>query len=181
MGFRKLTPDELLDKSAYQTPQEAREKERNPIYIVLDNIRSLYNVGAIFRTCDAIRASKLYLCGMTGMPPRKEIDKTSLGAPMVMPWEYRKSTLEVVKELKGQGVHTVALELADGSENYMEAEYKFPIAFIIGHEIDGISDEVLEIVDQAVYIPMLGRAVSLNVATACGIMAYRVLDKLQNK
>jgi tRNA G18 (ribose-2'-O)-methylase SpoU len=117
---------------------------------------------------------------MTGMPPRKEIDKTSLGAPMVVPWEYRKSTLDLVKELKEQGIHIVALELTDKSEHYMEAEYKFPVAFIIGHEIDGISDEVLEIVDQAVYIPMLGKAVSLNVATACGIMSYRLLDSFQN-
>jgi len=179
MEFRKLSPEELIAKSAYQTAQEARGKPRTPIYVILDNIRSLYNVGAIFRTCDAICAEKLYLCGMTGMPPRKEIEKTSLGAHTVMPWEYRKSTLELVKELKEKGVKVVALELTESSENYIEAEYEYPLAVIVGHEIDGISDDVLEIVDKAIYIPMLGRAVSLNVATACGIVAYRLLDKYQ--
>ncbi len=146
--------------------------------MILDNIRSLHNVGAIFRTSDAVLVEKIYLCGITGCPPRNEIAKTALGAEEVVPWEYREEALEAIKELRERGVKIVAVELAEGSVLYDSAEYDFPVCFIFGHEVHGIADEVMEYVDMSVYLPMLGRANSLNVATCYGIIVYDALRKL---
>jgi len=153
---------------------------RTPVYIVLDNIRSLYNVGAIFRTSDAIMAEKIFLCGITGQPPRKEIDKVALGACEVVPWEYMSSTEETLLKLKEKGVKICALELTDSPEIYNEVVYPFPTAIVLGNEVLGITDSVMEHVDMSVSIPMLGRANSLNVATAYGIMAYELLSQFKN-
>lgn len=160
---------------------KVKSKDRNPIFALLDNVRSLYNVGAIFRTSDAIMLKKVFLCGITGFPPRKEISKTALGAEEIVPYEYRENAVETIKELKENGVKIVAVELAKGSVNYADAEYDFPVCFVFGHEVEGISDEVMEHVDMAVDLPMLGRANSLNVATCYGIIMYDVLRKLTNK
>lgn len=160
---------------------EVKSKKRNPIFALLDNIRSLYNVGAIFRTSDAILLEKVFLCGITGFPPRREISKTALGAEEIVPFEYREDAVEAIKELKDQGVKIVAVELAEGSVPYVEAEYDFPVCFVFGHEVEGISDEVMEVVDMAVDLPMLGRANSLNVATCYGIIMYDAIQKLTNK
>ncbi|MBU1446215.1 RNA methyltransferase [Patescibacteria group bacterium] len=176
-NYRKLTPEEILLNK--KTPEEIRELPRTPIYVVLDNIRSLYNVGAIFRTSDGLMVQKIYLCGMTGIPPRKEIDKTSLGACDVVPWTYKEKAIDAIRELKEKGVEIVALELTDPFQNYAETEFKFPTAIVIGHEINGVSDEVMELVDKSISIPMLGRANSLNVATAFGIASYQMLYKYQ--
>lgn len=177
MKFRKLSADEILNTK--KSPQEIRKMKRTPIYVILDNIRSLYNVGAIFRTSDGVMAEKIYLCGMTGMPPRKEIDKTSLGACEIVPWEYRKNAVDVIKELKEKGVQIVTLELTDPPNNYTDAEFNFPVALVIGHEIEGVKDEVMKLADISISIPMLGRANSLNVATAYGIAVYQILHKYQ--
>ena len=175
MKHRKLTPEEIL--ATKKSPAEIRKMKRTPIYIILDNIRSLYNVGAIFRTADGVMAEKIYLCGMTGIPPRREIEKTSLGACEVVPWEYRKKAVDVVRELKEQRVEIVTLELTDPPNNYSDTEFTFPTALVIGHEIEGVSDEVMELSDKSISIPMLGRANSLNVATAFGIAVYQMLNK----
>ena len=157
---------------------EVKKKKRNKIYALLDNIRSLYNVGAIFRTSDAILLEKVFLCGITGFPPRKEITKTALGAEEIVPFEYREDAVEAIKELKEQGVKIVAVELAEGSVPYVEAQYDFPVCFVFGHEVEGVSDEVMEHVDMAVDLPMLGRANSLNVAVCYVIIMYDALRKL---
>lgn len=177
MKYRKLTPQEIL-KSKKQ-PEEIRKMSRLPIYIIVDNIRSLFNVGSIFRTSDGVMAEKIYLCGMTGIPPRREIEKTSLGASEVVPWEYREKAVDVVKELKEKGVEIVALELTDPGHHYAETDFSFPLALVIGHEIDGVTDDVMKYVDKAISIPMLGRANSLNVATAFGIAVYQMMYKYQ--
>lgn len=158
--------------------EEIKVKPRNEIYALLDNVRSLHNVGAIFRTSDTVLLKKLYLCGITGHPPRNEISKTALGAEDIVPWEYFDDATLAIKELKKQRVQIVAVELAHGSKKYFEAEYNFPVCFVFGHEVEGISDEVMEMVDMAVEIPMLGRANSLNVATAYGIIVHDALNKL---
>lgn len=160
---------------------KVKSEKRNPIFALLDNIRSLYNVGAIFRTSDAIMLEKVYLTGITGFPPRKEISKTALGAEEIVPFEYREDALQAILELKKQGVKIVAVELAEGSVSYIDAKYDFPVCFVFGHEVEGISDEVMEVVDMAVDLPMLGRANSLNVATCYGIIMYDALQKLTNK
>jgi tRNA G18 (ribose-2'-O)-methylase SpoU len=153
---------------------------RMPLYVVLDNIRSIYNVGAMFRTCDAVLAQKMFLCGITGHPPRKDIDKVALGAAEVVPWEYSPSTGETLLKLKENGVRICALELTKQSVHYHKADYTFPMALVVGNEVEGISEEAMAYVDFAIDIPMLGRANSLNVATAFGIAAYEILFQFGN-
>lgn len=175
--MKKLSHEEILEIKPSIT--DVKFKKRNPVFAVLDNVRSLYNVGAIFRTSDAVLLDKLYLCGITGAPPRKEISKTALSADETVPWEYREDAVDVIKELKEKGVQIVAVELAHGAKKYCEAKYKFPVCLIFGHEVEGISDEVMELVDMSVTIPMLGRANSLNVATCYGIIMYEVLKNIK--
>lgn len=148
---------------------------RNEIYFVLDNIKSMLNVGAIFRTADALRVKKVYLCGITATPPRRKIFKTSMGAVERVDWEYCENTEEILKKLQIEGVQIVALEQTDKSIDFTKANYKKPTAIILGHEKNGISQEVLKLCDIAVEIPMFGYANSLNVATAAGIIGYEVL------
>lgn len=174
--MKKLSHKEILKNKP--SIAKVRKKKRSPIYVILDNVRSLYNVGAIFRTSDAVLAQKLYLCGITGCPPRKEISKTALGAEELVPFEHRDNVVEVIKELKKKGVQVVAVELAHKAEVYYECEYKFPVCFVVRHEVNGINDEVMQYIDKAVKIPMLGRANSLNVATAYGIIVYDALEKI---
>lgn len=173
--MRKLSHEKIQDSKP--SIEEVKNKKRNNFYVVLDNVRSLYNVGAIFRTSDAVLVKKIFLCGITGCPPRKEISKTALGAEELVPFEYRESAVEVIKKLKKKKIKIVAVELAYGAVKYSLAKYDFPVCFVFGHEVFGISDELMKLVDMTVYIPMLGRANSLNVATAYGIIVYDALNK----
>ena len=167
-------------QSTKPSVEEVKDAPRSEIYALLDNVRSLHNVGAFFRTSDAVMLKKLFLCGITGHPPRKEIAKTALGAEEIVPWEYSDDASEVIERLKGEGVKIVAVELSHDSIVYCEAEYDFPVCFVFGHEVEGISEEVMKHVDMAVEIPMLGRANSLNVGAAYGIIVYDALNKLKN-
>jgi len=177
--MKKLTHDEILKIKPLKTV--VLKKKRSEIYAVLDNVRSLYNVGAIFRTSDAVLLKKLYLCGITGGPPRKEISKTALGAEELVPYEYTESAIDAIKKLKKKNVQIVAVELAHGSKPYNKTKFKFPVCFVFGHEVLGVSDEVMEHVDMAIDLPMLGRANSLNVATCYGIVVYEALGQLKSK
>lgn len=177
--MEKLSYEEILEVKP--SISEVKKKKRSAIYALLDNVRSLYNVGAIFRTSDAVLLKKLYLCGITGCPPRKEISKTALGAEEVVPFEYCESAIETIKKLKKQGVQIVAVEIAKKSKPYDKAKFKFPICLVFGHEVMGISDELMEYVDTAIEVPMLGRANSLNVATCYGIVVYEALKQLRKK
>ncbi len=152
-----------------------------PLTVGLGNIRSIYNVGAMFRTCDALLAEKMFLCGITGHPPRKDIDKVALGAVETVPWEYEPSVVETLVKLKANGVKICALELTKQSLHYRKADYQFPMALVVGNEVTGISEEAIPYVDFAIDIPMLGRANSLNVATAFGIAAYEILFRFENR
>jgi len=163
-----------------RTQEELTNIPRTPVVVVLDNIRSALNVGAIFRTCDAILAEKLYLCGITAYPPHNKIPKTSLGATDVVPWEYDKSTVKVVKHLKEQGFNIVCTEITEESIIYTNHYFQKPTAIVVGHEIHGITKEVLDIADTVIELPMLGRAQSLNVATATGIVLYEMLRQWGN-
>lgn len=176
--MKKLIHEEIL--KIKPSVEKVKKAKRNPIFALLDNVRSLYNVGSIFRTSDAILLKKLSLTGITAFPPRKEISKTALGAEELVPWEQNDDALEVIKKLKREGVQIAAVELAQGAIPYNKAKYKFPVCFIFGHEITGISDEIMEQADIAVSIPMLGRANSLNVAVCYGIIMYDALKKVNN-
>ena len=174
--MKKLTLEEIGQQRL--RPGAARSAARFPIYVLLDNIRSLYNVGAIFRSADAARVEKLLLCGITGRPPRREIDKTALGATDTVPWEYHPSGLEAVKQLKAQGIPVIALEHTTESRPHWECRYTFPSCLVIGNEVWGIQDEILDLADLAVEIPMFGAKHSLNAGVAFGIMIYDMLRQL---
>ncbi|CUS77404.1 SpoU rRNA Methylase family protein [Candidatus Kryptonium thompsonii] len=172
--MRKLTPIEIERKR--HTIEELKTIERHPIYVLLDNIRSVYNVGSIFRTSDAALIKKLYLTGYTPHPPRKDIEKTALGAIESVPWEYHKNPVDIIKELKEKNVKIIALEITDDSIPYYEIKPEdFPLCLVIGNEITGISDEVLSMCDLAIEIPQFGIKHSLNVAVAYGIAVYELV------
>ncbi|MBI4133417.1 RNA methyltransferase [Candidatus Uhrbacteria bacterium] len=148
---------------------------KESIVLVLEDVRSLWNVGAIFRTADALGVSKLYLCGITGVPPRKEITKVALGAERWVRWERRAAAWEVVGELRGRGYMTVALEQTTNSIPIRDFKPRFPLALVLGNEVRGCSRLVLDEVECVVHIPMVGRKESLNVAVAAGIATQILL------
>ena len=146
---------------------------------VLDNIRSLHNVGSIFRTADGAGVGKFYLCGMTGTPPRSEIRKAALGAEDHVPWEYFRTTGEALGKLRADGYHLVALENnTPRAKDFRNVEYEFPLALVIGHEYNGIAEEILSSCETVIFLPMHGKKSSLNVAVAFGIAAYEINARL---
>jgi tRNA G18 (ribose-2'-O)-methylase SpoU len=171
--IRKLSHQEL--KAARPGEAELENLPRCPVTVVCENIRSLYNVGSIFRTSDGAGIEKLYLCGYTGYPPRSEIDKTALGSAQSVPWEYIPNQFEAVRMLRKQGYHIIALEHTSGSVSYDNASYTFPACIVIGNEVSGITDELLALCDMAVDIPMHGLKQSLNVSVAYGILVYHIV------
>ncbi len=172
--MRRLSYEELCQQRL--SLAELRHVPRHPIIIVLDNIRSLYNVGSIFRTADAVRAQELILCGYTPTPPRPEIEKTALGATESVPWRFQPSAVEAVLELRHRGIRVFAVELTDQSRPYDSLTPEdFPAAFVFGNEIVGIQPAVLQQCDAALAIPMYGTKHSLNVAVAAGIVLYEAL------
>lgn len=171
--MRKLTHDEISINRA--NLNEIHLVKKLPVYVVLHNIRSNYNVGSIFRTSDGVMIEKLFLCGYTPHPPKKEILKTALGATESVKWEYIRDTKEVIKKLKAQGIKIVALELTDESISYFNFnDIEFPICLVVGNEISGISQEILDLCDYAIEIPQYGIKQSLNVAVAYGIAIFEL-------
>lgn len=148
---------------------------RNPVHIVLDNIRSAYNVGSIFRTCDAGAVEHIHLCGMSAHPPHRKLDKTALGAQDYVPWTYYERAKDAVDALRAQGVPVVAAEVTDDAVSMFDYAWPQPVALVFGNEVNGVSDSVLRRVDAVVQIPMNGYKNSINVATAFGILLYHVL------
>lgn len=148
------------------------------LYVICDNIRSLYNVGSIFRTADAFGVTKIYLCGITGTPLQTGLTKVSLGAENSVAWEHHKSATRVINTLKKQGVRIVALELVK-NESLDIKKFKpvFPLALIVGNEVEGVSKALLQKADDIVHIPMQGQKESLNVSVAYGIAAYLISSK----
>ena len=136
------------------------------------NVRSLWNVGSFFRTCDAFAVEKIYLTGYTGQPPRKEITKTALGAEETVPWEHAEDPLDVVKALKKDGWSIVALELTETAVDLTSFTPGQKICLVVGHELSGVPEEILGLADAVIKIPMLGKKESLNVAVAAGIALH---------
>lgn len=154
---------------------------RLPVVLVLDGLRSLYNIGSIFRTADALLIEKIYLCGICGTPPNKQIEKVALGAVDTVPFEYMVSVGDCLEKLKKEGRGIVAVELTGESENYRNTEYHFPMALLLGNEVEGVSETGMAFADSAVDIPMQGRANSLNVATAVAVVGYEILAQFRLK
>ncbi|HLP16184.1 MAG TPA: RNA methyltransferase [Bacteroidota bacterium] len=176
--MEKLTHDQIARN---RTPLDSIETApRKPIYALADNIRSLYNVGSIFRSSDGAMIEKLYLTGYTPHPPRKEIDKTALGATHTVPWEYHKDPMQAVERIKAQGIKLCVLEMTTKSRPYYElSPADFPLCVVVGNEITGVSKEIIDAADMAIDIPMYGHKQSLNVAVAYGIVLYDFLRVLQ--
>lgn len=172
--MRKLTHDEIAKNR--KNLEEFPKAERNPIYTLADNIRSLYNVGSIFRSSDGAMLNRLYLTGYTPHPPRKEIEKTALGSTQTVPWKYFKNPLDAIDEMKEQKIKICLLELTNDSKPYYDlSKQDFPLCLVIGNEITGVSKEVVAAADMAIEIPMYGLKQSLNVAVAYGIVLYDCL------
>ncbi|MBF9221918.1 RNA methyltransferase [Hymenobacter ruricola] len=174
--MRKLTMAELNRLPV----ADFKSTPKSPVALVLDNVRSMHNVGAIFRTADAFALQKIYLCGITPRPPHREITKTALGSEESMAWEYRVETVAAVAELKKSDYQVIAVEQTTGSV----ALPKFqpvpgrPLALVLGNEVFGVDDAVLALCDLAVEIPQFGTKHSLNVGVAAGVVLWDALVKL---
>lgn len=186
---RKKTTSDLV--SERPKPEELAKLPRTPITVIADNIRSLDNVGLLFRLCELTRVEKLYLTGYTGYPKREEetrskdiaerhqrrIEKTAVYALPHQPWEYVEDPIPLVQKLKDNGSQIIALEQTDKSIPYHRiTNYSLPIALLLGHEREGIRQELLSLADTVIEIPILGLGNSHNVATACGIVLYKILE-----
>ena len=167
--IRKLTHEEIVSRQV-----SCMAQPRAAVAVVLDNIRSLNNVGAIFRTADGAGIEKLWLCGITGYPPRGEISKTALGAEENVPWAYATKALDVVLKYREQGYQIILLEQAHGSVDYDKFHSASPVCLVVGNEIDGVAGELAELADGAVEIPMRGVKNSLNVAVAFGVAVFHL-------
>ncbi len=172
--MRKLNTDELQRK----TKEEFDQTAKLPIIIILDNIRSLSNVGAFFRTADAFRIQELYLCGITACPPHREIHKTALGADETVRWRYFSTTREACEELKKNGYQIYAVEQIEDS--IMLQDFKFPekSAYILGNEVEGVSEEALPFCDGAIELPQEGTKHSINVSVCAGIVMWKAFEGL---
>jgi tRNA G18 (ribose-2'-O)-methylase SpoU len=148
-----------------------------PVCVVLENVRSLYNVGAFFRTADAAGVEALHLCGVTGAPPKNEISKTALGAEETVRWDHTWDAAARVAELRERGYEIAAIETSPRAVDLFDWTPRFPVCVMFGHEVDGVSRELSEAADVHVRIPMLGVKHSLNVATAGGVVLYELLRK----
>ncbi len=143
-----------------------------PFYVICDNIRSLENIGSIFRTSDALGVDKIFLCGICGKPPNSKISKTALGAEENISWEYHSQIWRLIDKLKKEKVFILALEQTKKSLPYTKFKPNFPLALVIGNEVKGVSSCVLKKADQIIHLPMLGKKESLNVSVAFGIAGY---------
>ena len=160
---------------------EFKETKKTPIIVVLDNIRSLNNIGSVFRTSDAFLIEKIYLCGITATPPNKDIHKTALGATASVAWEYAADTLELVKKLKREKVKIIAVEQA---ENATKLDAFFPephqkYAIVMGNEVKGVQQAVIDASDACLEIPQVGTKHSLNISVSCGVVLWDLFSKLK--
>lgn len=178
-SMRKLSMDELNRK----TVDEFRQSVKTPVVIVLDNVRSMHNVGSVFRTADAFLVEAIFLCGYTPRPPHRDITKTALGATETVSWKYFQSAMEAVQSLKDQGYPIVAVEQVAGSISLQEFSLKQfdKLAVIFGNEISGIDEEVLKLCDECIEIPQWGMKHSLNISVAAGIVLWEMVRSMAYK
>jgi len=171
----KLAAKEL--RLSNPTKKDLSKIKRRQIYIILDNVLDTYNIGSIFRLADAVGAAKIYLCGGSETPPNGRIAKASVGTDKWVEWEYKATAIEAIRYIKDQisNIKVFAVEQAKGSNDFREVDYKEPIAFVVGHETEGVSGEVLDLCDQIVEIPMYGINISLNVMVSLAIVLYQAI------
>lgn len=162
---------------AGQPHEERPAIPRQPVHVMLDNLRSAFNVGSIFRTADAGAVAHLHLCGMTAHPPHKKLEKTALGAFDYVPWTYYERNRDCLDALDAQGIPIVAVETVEAAVSYQDFSWPKPVAIVFGNEENGVNDRVLRRCAATVQIPMFGYKKSINVATAFGIVLYGILDQ----
>ena len=164
------------------TPEEFKQSQKIPLVVVLDNVRSLYNVGSVFRTSDAYRVQKIWLCGLTSTPPNAEIHKTALGAEFSVEWGSEADTLQVVRNLQKEGYVVFAVEQVEGSvslEN-IELDPTKKYAVVMGHEVNGVQQSVVDACDYCLELPHYGTKHRLNVSVTTGIVIWEFFKQLQS-
>ena len=173
-NMRKLSMDELnrISKDDFE------QADKLPIIIVLDNVRSLSNVGAFFRTADAFRIGELFLCGITACPPHREIHKTALGADETVKWRYFDTTEAACQTLKAEGYKIFAVEQVEGSVSLEDFRFEPQTAYILGNEVEGVSEEALPYCDGAIELPQAGTKHSINVSVCAGIIMWELFEQL---
>ena len=172
----KRTNDEL--KADRPTVNEMEFIPKIPIYIMLEDIRSVYNVGSVFRTADGLGVSKIYLTGYTACPPRDDLNKTALGADKIVPWVHFDNSIDAIEDLKNNNIMPVIIEQTINSISIYDFKFKFPVCFILGNEVNGISENLLKKVKLHAEIPMQGIKQSLNVSVAAGIVGFEMARRL---
>lgn len=177
MKNRKLKNSELGRIS----PSEYKEKKKTPLIIILDNIRSLNNIGSVFRTADAFVIQKIYLCGITATPPHKDIQKTALGATDSVAWEYAEKTTTLINHLQQQGVIVVAIEQAEDAVSLIDFEVQEDktYALVFGNEVKGVQQEVVSASDVVIEIPQYGTKHSLNISVSTGVVVWDLFSKFR--
>ncbi|RLD45834.1 MAG: TrmH family RNA methyltransferase [Bacteroidetes bacterium] len=176
--MRKLRNDELGRVNV----EEFKKLEKLPITIVLDNIRSLMNIGSVFRTSDAFTIKEILLCGITAKPPHREMQKTALGATESVSWRYFDNTVDAIKELKANGITVLSIEQADEAKMLDTYEFDFSneIALVFGNEVKGVSDEVIVLSDDCIEIPQFGTKHSLNISISAGVLIWECFQQYQS-
>jgi len=174
---RKLRNEELQRVSL----EDFKTTAKTPLIVILDDVRSMFNVGSVFRTADAFCIEKIYLCGITAKPPHREIQKTALGATDSVEWEYAATALEVVEQLKGKGVKVLAIEQVENSIllNEFEPEKGVTYALIFGNEAKGVQQQVVDAADNCLEIPQWGTKHSLNIAVSAGVVLWDLTGKVR--
>ncbi|RKS95267.1 SpoU rRNA methylase family protein [Flavobacterium limicola] len=176
--MRKLENSEL-DRKSIET---FKESEKTPLILVLDDIRSLHNIGSVFRTADAFLIEKIYLCGITATPPNKEIHKTALGATETVAWEHHESVIHVIENLKTEGIITLAIEQVESAvflQNF-KVEKNKKYALVFGNEVHGVSQEAVALCDGCIEIPQLGTKHSLNISVSAGIVVWDLFKQFND-
>lgn len=175
--MRKLKNNELDRLSV----EGFKDVKKTPLIIILDNIRSLNNIGSVFRTSDAFLIEKIYLCGITATPPHKDIHKTALGSTDTVAWEYVESTIELVEKLKTKSIKVISIEQAENATmlNNFSPETNTKYALVFGNEVKGVSQPVVSASDMVIEIPQYGTKHSLNISVSCGVVLWDLFSKLE--
>jgi len=175
--MRKLENDELDRKSV----EDFKQSEKTPLILILDDVRSLHNIGSVFRTADAFLIEKIYLCGITATPPNKEIHKTALGATETVDWEHNEDVLKVIENLKDNKVTVLAIEQVESAIflQDFEVETNKKYALVFGNEVYGVSQEAVRLCDGCIEIPQLGTKHSLNISVSTGIVVWDLFKKIK--
>lgn len=173
--MKKTTNEELHRPDA----QEYAKMEKMPVTVILDNVRSMNNVGSFFRTCDAFAVEKLLLCGITGTPPSREIHKTALGAESTVAWHYYPTTCEAIRTMREEGYRVLAVEQAEGAEMLQSfvPDFRTRYALVFGNEVEGVAQEAADLCDGAIEIPQIGTKHSLNVAVSGGAVLWHIFAR----